>query len=88
MAKRAASNASARCGALTTAITELSPSASVPIRWIKHDATGVWPAMTQFHFDRLEPRHHLFVVGLVRQGLDVVAQHTVLRRAHGRGPCR
>jgi hypothetical protein len=32
IAKRAASNAAARCGALTTAMTELSPSAKLPVR--------------------------------------------------------
>ena len=43
----------------------------------QHDPARFRPALTQFGVDRLEARHHLRLVRLIRQRLDMVAQHTL-----------
>ena len=75
MAKRAASNASARCGALTDgddrALAQVETAGAVD----QHDPPGLGPAQAQLDVDRFEARHDLRLVGLVGQRLDLVT-HT------------
>ena len=84
IAKRAASNASARCGATPRRRPRLSASSQPPAAVQQHDAPGVAASAPQLGADRGEPRHDLLLVGLVGEVLDA-ARGLVAR---GRERCR
>ena len=73
IAKRAASNASARCGADTTTTTDDSPISSRPSAMQEHHAPGVGPTAPQLGADLGESGHDLLLVGLVGEMFDPAA---------------